>query len=348
MILGSKKAYAQQERERTKVQIGAILMLAASNGNEADSPESLQDGARRRRRFISNVPNVSLDLLGKSLVDRTAAKLRQAGVKTTTVIPEGPTLAQLLAARSLVPNDSVATCERAVSDSVGQGVQTLLLLRVGAYSDLDFEELLRFHGEHGAALTQVYAPDGSLDIAVVDAESLRNVGGAYRKTLSALIPQQERFFYEGYVNRLRKPQDFHRLTEDALSGKCDLRPTGTEVGDGIWFGAGAEVDDSCVIDGPAFVGAATHVAACCTISGGSAIERNCEIDFGTTVEQSWILQETYVGLSLSVRRSIVSNQKIFHLDRKAEIAITDSRLIRATVPIAQSGGTFRDKVEIAN
>jgi len=150
------------------------------------------------------------------------------------------------------------------------------------------------------------------------------------------------------VNRLRKPQDFHRLTEDALSGKCDLRPTGTEVGDGIWFGAGAEVDDSCVIDGPAFVGAATHVAACCTISGGSAIERNCEIDFGTTVEQSWILQETYVGLSLSVRRSIVSNQKIFHLDRKAEIAITDSRLIRATVPIAQSGGTFRDKVEIAN
>lgn len=322
------------------MQIGAILTLAASNGNEAASAESLKNGARGRRRFISKVPNVSLDLLGKSLVDRTAAKLRQAGVEPTTVIAEGPTLAQLLPARFFVSTDSIEAWERAVSDSVRQGVQALVLLRMGAYSDLDFEELLRFHGEHGAALTQVYAPDGSLDIAVVNAESLRNVDGAYRKTLSALIPQQERFFYQGYVNRLRKPQDFRRLTEDALSGKCDLRPAGTEVGDGIWFGAGAQVDDSCVIEGPVFVGAGTRIAACCTISGGSAIERDCEIDFGTTVEQSWILQETYVGLSLSVRRSIVSNQKIFHLDRKAEIAITDSRLIRATLPITQSGATL--------
>lgn len=324
------------------MQIGAILTLAASSGNEADSRESLKDGSRRRRQFINNIPNARLELLGKSLADRTAAKLRQAGVETMTLVPEGPTLTQLLPARSFVSNDSVATWERAVSESVRQGIQTLLVLRMGGYNDLDFEELLRFHGEHGATLTQVYAPDGSLDIAVVDASSLRNVDGAYRKTLSGLIPQQERYFYEGYVNRLRKPQDFHQLTEDALSGRCDLRPAGTEAGEGIWFGAGAEVDDSCVIDGPVFVGAGTRVAACCTLSGGSVIERDCEIDCGTTVEQAWILQGTYVGLSLSVRRSIVSNQKMFHLDRKAEIAITDSRLIRATRSVAfvQSGATF--------
>jgi NDP-sugar pyrophosphorylase family protein len=202
---------------------------------------------------------------------------------------------------------------------------------------LDFEDLLRFHSERGAMLTQVYAADSSLDIAVVNANLLRDADGAYRKALSALIPKQERFFYDGYVNRLRKPQDFRQLIEDALSGDCNLRPIGREVGPGIWFGQGAEVDDLCVISGPSFVGAGTRIASCCSVSGGSAIERNCEIDCGTAVDQSWILQETYVGLGLNVRRSIVSNQKMFNLDHKAEVAISDPRLIRATKSFSVSG-----------
>ena len=333
------------------MQIGAILTLAASNSNESGTHESLNDGARKRRQFLSNVPNPKLDLLGKSLLDRTADKLRQSGVKTTTVIAEGPTLTQL--ARSFVSSDAGATWDRAVAESVREGVQTLILLRAGAYTDLDFEEVLPFHGEQRATLTQVYAPDGSLDIAVVDAKSLRNADGAYRKTLGALIPKQERFLYDGYVNRLRKPQDFRRLTEDALCGKCRLRPAGSEVGDGVWLGAGAQIDESCVIEGPVYIGAGTRIGAGCTIIGGSAIERDCEIDFGTTVEQSWILQQTYIGLSLTVRHSIVSNQKMFHLDRKAEIAITDSSLIRATKSLAfthqgHQGGIVKNKLQIAS
>ena len=355
------------------MQIGAILTLAASNSNESGTHESLNDGARKRRQFLSNVPNPKLDLLGKSLLDRTADKLRQSGVKTTTVIAEGPTLTQL--ARSFVSSDAGATWDRAVAESVREGVQTLILLRAGAYTDLDFEEVLPFHGEQRATLTQVYAPDGSLDIAVVDAKS--HAGGfahagqdergcptrsfahddrAARKlaqTLGALIPKQERFLYDGYVNRLRKPQDFRRLTEDALCGKCRLRPAGSEVGDGVWLGAGAQIDESCVIEGPVYIGAGTRIGAGCTIIGGSAIERDCEIDFGTTVEQSWILQQTYIGLSLTVRHSIVSNQKMFHLDRKAEIAITDSSLIRATKSLAftqqgHQGGIVKNKLQIAS
>jgi hypothetical protein len=339
----------EPERE-IKVKIGAILTLTATHGKEADSSESGKDAARKRRRFLSNTPDVKLDVLGKSLLDRTIEKLEAAGVEATTVIPEGPAGTQLLSTRSLLSDDFISAWERAVAEWVQQGVGSLLLVSTGGYSDLDFEELLRFHGDRGAALTQAYAADGSLDMAVVNANFLRDVNGAYRKTLSGLISDQERFFYRGYVNRLRKPQDFRRLTEDALSGKCDLRPVGTEVGPGIWFGSGAEVDESCAIDSPAFVGAGTRIAACCSISGGSAIERDCEIDYGTTVEQSWILQETYVGLGLNVRRSVVSNQKMFHLDRKTEIAISDPRLIRATksLPFARAGAALLSKLQIAN
>ncbi len=313
-----------------KVQIAAILTLAARTGSEADSVEPARGENRRRKRFLSNIPDAKLEVLGKSLLDRSISRLREAGIESTSTIPEGSALTQLLPTRSATPNDFISTWENAIREYVRQGVDTLVLLRTSTYTDLDYEELLRFHSEQRAGLTQVYSADSSVDVAVVNANLLRESDHAYRTTLSNLIPDQEHFYYQGYVNRLRKPKDFRRLIEDGLTGKCNLRPVGTEVGDGIWFGAGVEVDDSCVISGPAFIGSETRLAACTSITGGSAVERNCEIDCGTTVDQSWILQETYVGVGLTVRGSIVSNQKMFNLERKTELPITDPRLIRAT------------------
>jgi hypothetical protein len=321
----------------SKVQIAAILTLAARTGSEAGSTNPSRGENRRRKRFLTNVPDAKLDVLGKSLVDRNISRLQEAGVESSSVIPEGSALSQLLPTRSTASNDSISVWEKAIGEYVRQGVSTLLLLRTSTYTDLDYAELLRFHSERRAGLTQVYGADTSVDVAVVDANLLRKADSAYRTTLSNLIPDQEHFGYQGYINRLRKPQDFRRLIEDALTGKCSLRPVGTQVSDGVWFGTGVEVDDSCVITGPAFIGSGTRMAACTSISGGSAVERNCEIDCGTTVDQSWILQETFVGLGLTVRGSIVSNQKMFNLDRKTELAINDPRLIRATKSFSLSG-----------
>lgn len=331
------------------MQIAAIVTLAARTGSEPGSTDPSRGGNRRRKRFLTNVPDAKLEVLGKSLLDRNTSRLREAGVESTSVIPEASALTQLLPTRSATSNDSISVWEKAIGEYVRQGVDTLLLLRTGTYTDLDYEELLRFHSERRAGLTQVYGADASVDVAVVDANLLRESDNAYRTTLSNLIPSQEHFYYRGYINRLRKPQDFRRLTEDALTGKCNLRPLGTEVGEGIWFGDGVQVDDSCVISGPAFIGSGTCIAACTSISGGSAVERNCEIDCGTTVDQSWILQETYVGLGLTVRGSIVSNQKMFNLERKTELAVNDPRLIRATKSFSlfEAGSMLLNKLQLS-
>jgi NDP-sugar pyrophosphorylase family protein len=323
--------------------------LAARTGSEADSIEPSRGENRRRKRFLTNVPDAKLEILGKSLLDRNISRLREAGIESTSLIPESSALTQLLPTRSATSNDFISAWEKAVGEYVQQGVDTLVLLRTSTYTDLDYSELLSFHSERRAGLTQVYAADASVDVAVVNANLLRESDHAYRTTLSNLIPDQEHFYYHGYINRLRKPKDFRRLTEDSLSGKCSLRPVGTEVGEGIWFGDGAEVDDSCVISGPAFIGSNSRIAACVSITGGSAIERNCEIDCGTTVDQSWILQETYVGLGLTVRGSIVSNQKMFNLERKTELAINDARLIRATKPFSLygAGSTLLNKLQLS-
>lgn len=279
----------------------------------------------RRAGTLAAMPDARSSILGNNLRDRTAQKLRRAGVNRPTVVQEGLVFSKLLRDHSFVFDSAPSVWEKPLAEAVRQGNDFVVLVGTTAYADLDYEELLRFHVERGGALTQVYANDGWLDIAVVSAKELGN-----GNKLASIVAKRERYSYDGYVNRLRDPNDFMKLVEDALSQECALRPAGTEVADGVWMADGAEVDDSCVIGGPSFIGANVRISACCNISGGSSIESACHIDSGTTIETSWVLPNTYVGVGLNVSRSIVNKQKMFHLDRKTEITINDRRLIGAT------------------
>ena len=72
----------------------------------------------------------------------------------------------------------------------------------------------------------------------------------------------------------------------------------------------------------------------------SSIERDCEIDGGTVIDNSFVLRGTYVGMALDVKNSIVGNERIFSLDRNVEVNVSDARLIgRNTKPLAVAGLT---------
>jgi hypothetical protein len=316
------------------VHIAAILTLA--DGRSTDG-----DVRRARKSSFGGTAWALRDLLGRNLLDRTIDKLCRFGAMGPTVIREASGATQLLPSRSAKPSDFISAWEDAVGKYVQQGADYLMLLRLGSYSDLDFSELFSFHVERQSSLTQVYGPNGSLDIAIVNAAPLREANGAYRKALSALIPQQERFFYEGYINRLRNAQDAYQLIEDGLNSRCAIIPAGTEVGPAVWHGVGAQVDGSVEISGPVFVGAGSRVAASCRLEGATSIERDCEVDYGTLVNRSCILQGSYLGVGLDLRRSVVDNDKLFHLDRNIELGISDRRLIRASRPVSFFAGAMQ-------
>lgn len=308
------------------MQVAAIVSVSSTKGSETDSAGS-------RSRILGGLhaaqPQVELHVLGRSLLDRALDTFKRLGVDRPTVVPVAPGLVELASSLPSLPRRSFFAWEGTLGRLITEGAERIILATTDIYTDLDYQELLRFHGERGAAFTQVYSADKPLNIAVVETDALRHGSGPYKMKLAGLMARHERFCFDGYVNRLRKPSDFIQLVSDALNRRCCLRPQGTEMSPGVWFAAGAEVDSSCVITGPAFIGAETTVAAGCTIAEGAAIEYGCKIDCGTTVEQSWILPGTYVGLGLCVRRSIVSGRKMLHLDRKTEITITDRRLIGA-------------------
>lgn len=328
------------------MQVGAIITSSRpQQAAEIEGPGNLQ----RRDGFVAGSLDANLIILGNNLLEATAARLHSAGVKQPTVVHDGLALNRLLAERSFIATSS-SVWEQALAQSVQSGIDLLFLIGTTAYTELDYRELMGFHLEQGAAMTQVYANGVPLDIAIISTAQLRDTGSPVMRTLGAVRGECERFNYRGYANRLRSPNDFMQLVEDALYRRCELRPAATEIANGLWIADSAEVDDSCVIGAPSFVGAHSRIAACCNISGGSAIESASHVDSGTIVERSWILSNTYVGIGLNVRRSIVSKRKMFHLDRQTEITITDRRLIGSTrsVPLFRTRERNRTGTSFSN
>jgi len=319
------------------LQVGAIVTSSRRQADEIDGSVDLQ-----RRDGLADSFEAGLTILGNNLLELTAARLSSAGVRRTTVVHEGLALNKLAGERSSKVTNPSSVWEQAVAQSLQRGIDLLLLIGTTAYIELDYAELVRFHLERHAAMTQVHTNSGSADIALISAARLRETGWNMG-TVGALRGECERFNFRGYANRLRNPNDFMQLVEDALYRRCQLRPAAREIANGLWIADSAEVDDSCVIGAPSFVGAHSRVAACCNISGGSAVESACHIDSGTIIERSWVLSNTYIGIGLNVRRSIVSKRKMFHLDRKTEITITDRRLVGSThsLPLLRTGGRER-------
>lgn len=325
----------------TKLEIGAILTLA---GRKPDGDLSRSSSTFITKELFGTSNRMMIEILGRSLVDRALDKVRLLGAVEPTLISEASSSGRVFPSRGAKPAGFIAAWESAVGQHVRSGVELLLLIRMSAYAELDFAELLRFHAETGAQVTQAYDSSGSLDIAVVNAAPLRALGGSYRNVLSGLIPQRRRYLYEGYVNRLNTPQSFRTLVEDGLHGRCELRPMGVEAQPQVWLGEGAQLDSSVLVRGPAFIGAGARVCACCVIQGAASVERNSEVDCGTLVEDSCILADTYVGVGLNVRHAIVANRRLFHLERNVEVGFGDHRLIDVTSKTPALLGTVRNSL----
>ena len=307
------------------MRVGAILTLAGGHAAE-NYFRRASAGEPAEKKQLSAL-NYSLDVLGSPLLERTISKLKQAGVDSATVLRDNAASNDLLPSQTSKGAALLSEWEGAVARALKDGVEHLFLLRVGGNTDLDYAELLEFHMQTRQPLTQAYGPKGSLDTAVADMAVLKGSEGAYRKRLSALIPQPRRFDFRGYVNPLRNLRDLYQLLQDGLYGRCGLRPMGKEVREGVWLGEGTVIDSTATISGPAFIGDGSEVAASCVVAGGCSIERNCKIDYGTLVQESCILRDTYVGVALDVRRAIVAGPKMFPLSRNVEIKIADPRLL---------------------
>jgi NDP-sugar pyrophosphorylase family protein len=330
------------------MELAAIIVVGARQEEEQAAGNNHHAGAEN----FAGIPLALLDVVGKSVVHHVADRLRRAGVEAVTALtPEA--LADDAALRDgdsraacLAANDLWRAAEDAFSGYAGEGAENVLLLRLGPYAEFDISDLLQFHLQQRQNATLVQDGEGAIEAAVVQSARRNDAAFLLRNRLRATRLPSHPYVTGGYVNRLQKIADLRRLAQDALLMRCYIRPAGREIKPGVWVGERARIHRSARVLAPAFIGAQARLRAASVVTRCSVVEHHSEVDCGTVLEDTTILPYTYLGSGLDASHTVAGFGKIAHLQRQAEVEITDPRLLD-NVTTSASWRTVKNAASLA-
>ena len=311
--------------------VRAILLTGVPPEAGTDSPTA---GAGTSEQF-SGKPFVVLPVLGQPLVQRIADRLTQCGIDSVTVLnaadPSLPLIQEARRSDLKWKDTSADQVWRAAEDEfhelVQAGAELVILIRLGAYSEIEIDPLLQFHLDRRNHTTQVVAGEGPVDFFVLSGSRRNDAAFLLRSKLTRMRLQTQPFIFDGYVNRLRNSADLRRLVVDSLMLKTRIQPAGQQIRPGIWIGSGARVDRSVRLVAPCYIGAHARVRAGSLITRGSSLEHHATVDCGTVIEASTVLPLSYVGAGLDVMHSVVGLKRIASIRYSAELAVEDKTLV---------------------
>ena len=74
----------------------------------------------------------------------------------------------------------------------------------------------------------------------------------------------------------------------------------------------------------------------------SNIESLCYIDYGTVIEDSSVLTNSYVGIWLDVTHALVQGSNLWNLPRNVGVEIADPSVVRQNVPAKDVNREMRE------
>jgi NDP-sugar pyrophosphorylase family protein len=319
---------------------GAILVVGAENDeleftNGSSAMELANPGA------IIGVSISCSEILGRSLLERTIERLIENGVERITILVEQRAAAHLPSFRKSfdcvqvqAADDSLLALTSLLESYCEAGVDYTFILNANVYTECDYLDLKEFHRERRQPITRAFDRDGILDLWIVDCAKAQQFG------ISRLLSEDSDGFasycIRDYVNRLSQPADLRRLVVDAFHRRCGIRPEGKEVRPGVWVEEDSEVHRRARIVAPAYIGRASKVREDTLITRSSSIECRCDIDYGTVIEDSSVLSNSYVGIWLDVSHAVVSGSKLVNLARNVALEISDPSIIRGNIAASKS------------
>jgi hypothetical protein len=331
------------------VQVGAIVVL----GERAAFGDSLEcDGFAKLKteplECLAGTPIAAVELLGQSALQRMIAYLQHVGVRAISLVTNAG-LSHLVAGSSgcrvvLIDQSARAwfVLENVLDEYIKNGFETMLLIRLGAYTEFEFGDLLQFHRDKAQPMTRVGDSHGPLDFWMLDANpSSRAAGQLQERTCLAAPGSVAHYDRATYVNRLLHARDVRHLVVDAFGSRHSIRPSGRETAPGVWLDDNAELHPRARIEGPAYIGRGTRVEATALVARFSSVERCCHIDCGTVVADSSILAYTHLGAWLDVSHAVVCGSKVTHLRHNVTVDILDDRLIRKASVFQRVSPLFR-------
>lgn len=265
----------------------------------------------------------SVPVLGCSTVARTVESMRRAGIIDISILGMNVWSGKTGVISSEEQAWRIAAEELKIRKE--KDLDAVVITRTGPYVECEWPSLLEQHGGYGETVTRAFDREGALDLWVVNPRRFRaeeNLPGALESA------KMGEFAVGGYVNRLRGARDLRRLASDMLSLRCGVRPNGTEVRPGMWMAEGTQIARKARVVAPAFIGRGVKLSDDCLITRCSSVEANSCIDFGTAIEDSSVLSDTYVGIGLDLSHSVVDGSEIVNLNHEVRLRISDPVVLR--------------------
>jgi hypothetical protein len=278
-----------------------------------------------------------MDVVGKTPLQRTAERLQQYGIsQISAVVETAPSpgvrnygLPADVACVSASPDRFWRTAESAFNDMAQSGAELVVLIRLGAYAEVDFEKLIQYHLDRQGRATQMANGSQPLEIFCISASRRNDAASLFRTQLGRCRTECPLFQHEGYLNQLADSRDLRQFAIDILTLKTQTCPAGKEVKPGVWMAPGASVEKGARVLAPAFIGSLARVRSGAVITRCSSVERHAVVDCGTVVENSTVLPFSYVGAGLDLEHSVAGMGQIVNLRRDVTVQITDPKLISA-------------------
>ena len=302
----------------------AGVLILSTQDKRSQPNESSSPAHNGELSLVARLPFV--DVLGRSVLLRMLDRLKAAAIEPVQIlaeIPEGLDAGNV----SRLKQDVPFRVRPAIEQFAQQGAQLVVCLRLGPYAEIDFTELLRFHASKKASYTTVYHQGRKLPVFVADLVRPAQTISALLDWLDACQIACARFPFAGHVNDLQTVSDLRRLAKDGLTHASQLTPVGTEVRPGIWFADRARVSNEARVVAPAYVGANSVIRDGALITRASSIERDCEVDVSTAVEDSTLLPQTLAGPGLELVSAVVEGRSLYDLRRLTHIDVEDQKIL---------------------
>lgn len=285
--------------------------------------------------FIASGPLGVVDVAGKTPLERTAERLQQFGILPAAAVVEtaafstrpglSPTPGLNYVAAQ--PDRFWRAAENAFNEMVQNGAELVVLVRLGAYAEIDFEHLVQFHLDRGSRVSQVCHQGENLDIFCISASRRNDAASLFRSQLSRCRSECPLMEHAGYVNHLSGARDLRQFAIDILTRQTQTCPAGKEIKPGVWVERTAIVEKGARILAPAFVGALARVRTGAVVTRCSSVEHHAQVDCGSVVENSSVLPYCYVGAGLDLAHSVAGMRQVANLRRDVTVEIPDPKLI---------------------
>ena len=323
--------------------VGAVVIVGPSDWGNASTELSTA------KLQLKHGSLACMEVLGRTVLGRTIEELMRGKVDSISVAADFSFSSAVMGEDNVGFSASKDVWRTASEKAASFKADAVLLIRLGAYMEFDAADMLQFHAVHGKPVTRACNDDGWLDLWVIDPKTVAGHDNDLRSSLQSTSAAS--YVVSGYVNRLESPRDLRRLVADGFAARCDFRPQGSEVKPGIWMAPGAQVERGARIVAPAFIGRNSKIADQCLITRGSNVESNSQVDYGTVMEDSTVLSNTYVGIGLDLSHSIVDGDNLLNLQHGVMLHISDPVVLRQMRDSrARSGidGSFLANLDVRN